>query len=83
MSAVSSSFWSALLHALREERPFVLVEQVPYPNKCRIQPRLARNQFQVRNSVRPIHLFGRTLRSWLLLQTPPWRGAGRPIITAV
>jgi hypothetical protein len=27
--------------------------------KCRVQPRLARNQFQVRNSVRPIHLFGR------------------------
>ena len=25
----------------------------------RIQPRLARNQFQVWNSVRPIHLFGR------------------------
>jgi len=29
--------------------------------KCRNQPRLARNQSQVRNSVRPIHLFGRTL----------------------
>src|SRR5215470_13911161 len=37
MSAVSSSFWSALLHALREERPFALVEQVPYPNKARSQ----------------------------------------------
>ena len=35
MSAVSSSFWSALLHALREERDFALVEPVPYPTKAR------------------------------------------------
>jgi len=52
MSAVSSVFLSVLLRALRRARHFALVEDVP------IQPRLARNPFQVRNSVRPMHLFG-------------------------
>jgi hypothetical protein len=47
-------FSSTLHRALGEERHFALVEEVPS------QPRLARNQFQVRNSVRPIHLFDRT-----------------------
>src|SRR6266852_1430866 len=28
---------------------------------CQSNPRLARNRFQVRNSVRPMHLFGHTL----------------------
>ena len=45
-------FLSVLLRALRRARHFALVEDVP------IQPRLARNQFQVWNSVRPMHLFG-------------------------
>ena len=45
-------FVSVLIRALRRARHFALVENVP------IQPRLARNQFQVRNSVRPMHLFG-------------------------
>src|ERR1019366_4202311 len=41
-------FLSVLIRALRRARHFALVENVP------IQPRLARNQFQVRNSVRPM-----------------------------
>jgi hypothetical protein len=45
-------FLSVLTRALRRARHFALVEDVP------IQPRLARNLFQVRNSVRPMHLFG-------------------------
>jgi hypothetical protein len=48
-------FLSVLLRALRRARHFALVEDVP------IQPRLARNPFQVRNSVRPMHLFGHNL----------------------
>ena len=44
---------SVLVRALGRARHFALVEELPY------QPRLARNRFQVRNSVRPMHLFGR------------------------
>ncbi len=47
-------FVSVLLRALRRARHFALVEDVALP----YQPRPARNQFQVRNSVRPMHLFG-------------------------
>src|SRR5450432_2318147 len=39
-----------------EERHFALIEALPYPTQ-----RLARNRFQARNSVRPMHLFGHTL----------------------
>src|SRR5450432_649970 len=39
-----------------EERHFALIEALPFPTQ-----RLARNRFQVRNSVRPMHLFGHTL----------------------
>jgi len=46
-------FLSVLLRALRRARHFALAEQQPYPTKARSQ------SFQVRNSVRPIHLFGR------------------------
>jgi hypothetical protein len=46
-------FLSVLIHALLGARHFALVEELPY------QPRLARNRYQVRNSVRPMHLFGR------------------------
>ena len=46
-------FWSVLTRALRGARHFALVEEVPFPTKARSQ------SFQVRNSVRPIHLFGR------------------------
>jgi hypothetical protein len=46
-------FSSVLVRALGRARHFALVEELPY------QPRLARNRFQVRNSVRPMHLFGR------------------------
>jgi hypothetical protein len=45
-------FLGVLTRALRRARHFALVEAVPY------QPRPARNPFQVRNSVRPMHLFG-------------------------
>src|SRR5450432_4559078 len=38
-----------------EERHFALIEALPFPTQ-----RLARNRFQVRNSVRPMHLFGHT-----------------------
>src|SRR6202158_5988301 len=55
MSARVKHFSSALLHALKEERHFALVDGVAFSNR-----RLARNQFQVRNSVRPMHLFGHT-----------------------
>ncbi len=53
MSARVKHFSSALLHALKEERHFALLDGVAFPNR-----RLARNRFQVRNSVRPMHLFG-------------------------
>src|ERR1035441_1884230 len=57
MSAVSSTFgahWS--VHS--EERAISLsLKVLPLP----YQPRLARNRFQVRNSVRPMHLFGHNL----------------------
>src|SRR6266700_7348935 len=46
-------FSSVLVPALGRARHFALVEELSY------QPRLARNRFQVRNSVRPMHLFGR------------------------
>ena len=49
-------YLSVLLRALRRARHFALVEDVALP----YQPRPARNQFQVRNSVRPMHLFGHT-----------------------
>src|ERR1019366_9055784 len=49
-------FLSVLTRALRRARHFALVEDVALP----YQPRPARNQFQVRNSVRPMHLFGHT-----------------------
>jgi hypothetical protein len=50
-------FVSTRARALRRARHFALVEEVPY------QPRFARNRFQVRNSVRPMHLFGPQPRS--------------------
>src|SRR6266852_7507443 len=49
-------FLSVLTRALRRARHFALVEDVALP----YQPRPARNQFQVRDSVRPMHLFGHT-----------------------
>jgi hypothetical protein len=44
-------------------------------NKCRSQPRLAFNQLQVRNSVRPMHRLGPQPRSRLLVRTRRQRGA--------
>ena len=49
--ALSIPFFSTLLHALREERHFALVEGVAF---CFSNHRLARNQFQVR-SLDPTH----------------------------
>jgi hypothetical protein len=46
-------FSSVGTRALRGARHFALVEEVPFPTQARSQ------SFQVRNSVRPIHLFGR------------------------
>ena len=48
MSARVKHFSSALLPALKEERHFALIDGVAFSNR-----RLARNRFQVRNSVRP------------------------------
>jgi hypothetical protein len=45
---------SALLHALKEERHFALIDGVAFSNR-----RLARNPFRSGHSVRPMHLFGR------------------------
>ena len=50
-------FLSIVLRALRRARHYALVEDVALP----YQPRLARNRFQVKNSVRPMHLFGHNL----------------------
>ena len=54
MSARVKHFSSALLYALKQERHFALLDGVAFSNR-----RLARNRFPVRNSVRPMHLFGR------------------------
>ena len=56
---------SVLIRALRRARHFALVEDVP------IQPRLARNPFQVRNSVRPMHLFGHNSDHDYYFELPP------------
>jgi hypothetical protein len=48
-------FSSVRIRALGRARRLVLVEELPY------QPRLVRNRFQVRNSVRTIHLFDHNL----------------------
>ena len=56
MSAVSSTFWAHCpVHS--EERAISLSLKLLL---LLYQPRLARNRFQVRNSVRPMHLFGHT-----------------------
>src|ERR1700720_1987313 len=66
-------FLSVLLLALRRARHFALVEDV------RIQPRLARNPFPVRNSVRPMHLFGHNVDHDYYFELPRAEGAGYPI----
>jgi hypothetical protein len=53
MSARVKHFSSTLLHALREERHFALVDGVAFPTLGSLVI-----VFQVRNSVRPMHLFG-------------------------
>ena len=47
-------FLSVLLRDSEERAISLSLKVLPY------QPRLARNPFQVRNSVRPMHLFGHT-----------------------
>ena len=56
MSARVKHFSSALLHALQEERHFALVDGVAFPTVGSLVI-----VFQVRNSVRPMHLFGHNL----------------------
>ena len=53
MSARVKHFSSALLHALKAERHFALLEDVVFPTVGALVI-----VFQVRNSVRPMHLFG-------------------------
>src|ERR1700688_3310769 len=72
MSARVKHFSSALLHALKEERHFALVDGVAFSNR-----RLARNRFQVRNSVRPMHLFGHTFDRDYYFELPA-KGSGIP-----
>ena len=55
MSARVKHFSSALLHALKEERHFALIDGVAFPTVGSLVI-----VFQVRNSVRPMHLFGHT-----------------------
>ena len=55
MSVVSSTF-EAHQPVHSEERAISLSWK-----NCHTNPRLARNHFQVRNSVRPMHLFGHNL----------------------
>jgi hypothetical protein len=54
MSVRVKHFSSALLHALKEERHFALMDGVAFPTLGSLVI-----VFQVRNSVRPMHLFGR------------------------
>ena len=55
MSARVKHYSSALLHALKEERHFALIDGVAFPTVGSLVI-----VFQVRNSVRPMHLFGHT-----------------------
>jgi hypothetical protein len=55
MSPSVKHFMSTRQHALKEERHFALLEKSAESNQGP-----AFNQFQVRNSVRPMHLFGPT-----------------------
>jgi hypothetical protein len=55
MSARVKHFSSTLLHALKEERHFALVDGVAFPTVGSLVI-----VFQVSNSVRPMHLFGHT-----------------------
>ena len=74
MSARVKPFSSALLYALKEERHFALLDGVAFSNR-----RLARNRFQVRNSVRPMHLFGHTRDHDYYFELSRKRRAGSPI----
>ena len=73
MSAVSSVFLAyCSLHS--EERAISLSLKM-----CPSNLRLARNPFQVRNSVRPMHLFGHNLDHDYYFELPRAEGAGYPI----
>jgi hypothetical protein len=65
-------FWDALPRALRRVRHFALVEDVLF------QPRLARNQFQVRNLSPTHNLFGRTTAIMITSADSPGKGSGTP-----
>jgi hypothetical protein len=74
MSAGVKHFSSTLHHALREERHFALVDGVTFPIVGSLVI-----VFQVRNSVRPMHLFGHTRDHDYYFELPHKRGAGYPI----
>jgi hypothetical protein len=60
MSARVKHFLSTLLHALKEERHFALIDGVAFPNR-----RLARNRFQARTQSDPgmkIHSYNDPVR---------------------
>jgi hypothetical protein len=72
MSAVSSTFGAhESVHS--EERAISLSLGLLL---LLYQPKLARNLFQVRNSVRPMHLFGRNLDHDYYFELPV-KGSGR------
>jgi hypothetical protein len=66
-------FLGVLARALRRARHSLSWKVLPY------QPRPARNPFQVRNSVRPMHLFGHTFDHDYYFELPREEGAGYPI----
>jgi hypothetical protein len=65
-------FLSVLTRALRRARHFALVEGSAIPTKA------ARNPFQVRNSVRPMHLFGPQPSIMITTSNSPAKGERIP-----
>ena len=72
MSARVKHYSSALLHALKEERHFALIDGVAFPTVGSLVI-----VFQVRNSVRPMHLFGHTRDHDYYFELPR-KGSGIP-----
>src|ERR1700720_395395 len=72
MSACVKPFSSARLHALKKERHFALVDGVAFPTVGSLVI-----VFQVRNSVRPMHLFGRNRDHDYYFELPV-KGSGIP-----
>ena len=72
MSARVKHFSSALLHALKEERHFALMDGVAFPNR-----RLARNRFQVRTQSDPC-ISSVATSIMITTSNSPTKGSGIP-----